>query len=97
METRKRKRLRRARDEKRREKRIAEEENKKMGKYAAANIRIESHRQFPDFTEDPLLDASQSDHNMSPDNESTSTASVVGSLSSENENGGLSFAKVIFQ
>ncbi|XP_046622265.1 RING finger protein 10 isoform X1 [Neodiprion virginianus] len=45
--TRKNRRLRRERDEQYREKRIMEEENKRIGKYPTPNVHIESHRHFP--------------------------------------------------
>lgn len=47
--TRYKRRQRRQRDERKREKLINEEENKKMGKYVEANIHLESHQDFPDF------------------------------------------------
>lgn len=55
-----------------------------MGRYAAANIRIESHRQFPDVGCEP---------EFSPPVPAEGE-SVVGSLESEGETSGLSFAKV---
>lgn len=50
LDTRRKRRQLKAKDEKRREKRIAEEENKKfLGKYPTPNIHIESHQHFPEF------------------------------------------------
>jgi len=109
IETRRKRRQRRARDEKRREKRIAEEENKKMGKYAAANIRLESHYQFPEFQSEVLKpgpslgdDVAQasphSERSLSPSSAISSQAgssSLPGSLNAENEYSGVSFAKML--
>ncbi|KAJ9579207.1 hypothetical protein L9F63_024688 [Diploptera punctata] len=47
LEVRRRRRQRRAREEKLREKKINEEENRRWGRYPAAEIRIESHQHFP--------------------------------------------------
>lgn len=47
LEIRKRRRMRRARDERRREKRINEEENKRWGRFPTPHISIDSHQQFP--------------------------------------------------
>lgn len=73
-----------------------------MGKFAEANIRLESHHQFPEFQTDvaihtgPFLEednaSSQSERSLSP---SRAENPLPGSLNSENEYLGMSFAKVI--
>eukprot|EP00096_Caligus_rogercresseyi_P013128 TRINITY_DN578_c0_g1_i3.p1 TRINITY_DN578_c0_g1~~TRINITY_DN578_c0_g1_i3.p1 ORF type:complete len:693 (+),score=164.74 TRINITY_DN578_c0_g1_i3:333-2411(+) len=52
IEDRRRKRMRKARDERKREKRILIEENKLMGKYPDPRYRIESNYHFPDIGQD---------------------------------------------
>lgn len=99
MDTRRKRRQRKVRDEKRREKRIAEEENKKiMGKYPSPNIHIESHQHFPEFTPEnhQRTESESSERSLSPTFTSTARTSddaqsCAGSLSSDR---GLSFAKV---
>jgi len=80
-----------------------------MGKYAAANIRIESHYQFPEFqsemakpgsSADPGINAGEisphSERSLSPSSSNqTGNASVSGSLNTEHEYSGLSFAKML--
>lgn len=89
---RRKKRQLKARDEKRREKRIAEEENKKfLGKYPTPNIHIESHQHFPEFQPEAASSFKRSESEssiLSPP--SSSSQFHVGSV---NESG-LSFAKV---
>lgn len=77
-----------------------------MGKYASANIHIDSHHQFPDFQTDivhtiptsSVIDkySTKCEESISSSN-LTSTNQIVSaseSLNSENEYSGLSFAKV---
>lgn len=53
IETRKRKRNRRAREERKIEKRVQAEEDRMLGRSkGATNIKIESFKQFPSFSED---------------------------------------------
>lgn len=49
LEARKKTRQRRAKEEKRREKRIEAEENRKFGKQSHYNLHLESNDQFPEF------------------------------------------------
>lgn len=92
LETRRKKRQMKARDEKRREKRITEEENKKfLGKYPTPIIHIESHQHFPEFTPE----AASSYQRTGSESTSLSMSPVLNVENSFNENGGLSFAKVI--
>lgn len=79
--------MKRAKEEKRREKRIAEAENRMMGKYAEANIQIDSHYQFPEF-DGTGFEATLS---SSPTNAS-GTSSTIGSI--ESDYNAMSFAKV---
>ncbi|XP_060528783.1 E3 ubiquitin-protein ligase RNF10 [Cylas formicarius] len=51
LENRRRRRQRRVKEEKRREKRIEAEENRKIGKFTAPNLHLESHDQFPGVSE----------------------------------------------
>ncbi|XP_030921779.1 RING finger protein 10-like, partial [Geospiza fortis] len=53
LEKRKRLRQKKARDERRRERRIEMEENKKQGKYPEVHIALENLQQFPAFTSCP--------------------------------------------
>lgn len=55
IESRRRKRARRARDEKRREKKIQLEEDKLLGKFPGAKLRIESEFHFPEVGRGPSL------------------------------------------
>ncbi|TRY69969.1 hypothetical protein TCAL_02333 [Tigriopus californicus] len=55
IESRRRKRARRARDEKRREKKIQLEEDKLLGKFPGAKLRIESEFHFPEVGRGPAL------------------------------------------
>lgn len=95
LETRRKKRQLKARDEKRREKRIAEEENKKfLGKYPTPNIQIESHQHFPEFTPEAASSYKRTDSESTPPRSLSpvSSSSRVGSLNDS----GMSFAKVKF-
>lgn len=101
LDTRRKRRQRKARDEKRREKRIAEEENKKiMGKYPTPSIHIESHRHFPEFIPETAASPQRTESESTPrslspvstsSNRTSDTQSCAGSLHNET---GLSFAKV---
>lgn len=93
---RRKKRQRKARDEKRREKRITEEENKKiMGQYPSANIHIESHRHFPEFSPDIIPNHQRTESESTPRSLSpVSTSSSQTNVGSFCESG-LSFAKML--
>lgn len=102
---RKKRRQKRARDEKRREKRISEEENRIMGKFPDAKICLASTDQFPEVGFEPLIPRTESEstprseRSLSPAHDGSSSintpsSSLSGSLSTENEYSGPSFAKV---
>lgn len=106
MEIRRKRRQKRAREEKRREKRISEEENRViMGKFPDAKICLNSVDQFPEVGFEPLNPRSEletipsSERSLSPQEGSpinTPSSSLSGSLNTENEYSGPSFAKVMF-
>ncbi|KAI4460953.1 ring finger 10 family member [Holotrichia oblita] len=106
LEMRKKRRQKRARDEKRREKRISEEENRIMGKFPDAKICLASIDQFPEVGFEPLVPRAESEstprseRSLSPAPEGSSSintpsSSLSGSLSTENEYSGPSFAKMV--
>lgn len=78
-----------------------------MGKYPVANIHIDSHNQFPDFSSEPIVGrertesecTSRSERSLSPvslgSSRTNEAISLPGSLSAESEFSGLSFAKVL--
>ncbi|EFN85979.1 RING finger protein 10 [Harpegnathos saltator] len=75
---RKERRQRREREEKKRDKKITEEQNKRMGKYPTPNINIESNRHFPQWN--PELLFSEQHALSSP--EPTTMSSIASSSSS---------------
>ncbi|XP_028269333.1 E3 ubiquitin-protein ligase RNF10 isoform X2 [Parambassis ranga] len=83
LEKRKRLRQKKARDEKRREKRIEIEENKKQGKYPEVHIGLENLQHFPAFGSPP--------HNSSPPVQPDFTFAPPSPLSSSPSSDGLSF------
>lgn len=97
IEIRKKRRNKRAREEKRREKLIAEAENRMMGKYPEANIKIDSHYQFPEFDGTGFEATLGPELGASPKNEFVNINSPCSSTSGsmEHEYNGMSFAKVI--
>ncbi|GLV32458.1 uncharacterized protein CBL_00832 [Carabus blaptoides fortunei] len=98
IETRRKRRQRRAKDEKRREKRINDEENRRMGRLPEVNMHIESLHQFPEFGgEDPPVGAGSSTDAQSfiPLIDRSSSPSLAGSVSMEEHYAGPSFAKML--
>lgn len=84
-------RQRRAKDEKRREKRIAEEENRKIGNFPTPNIHLESFQQFPVF--DGRL---RTESECTQPSERSTSPELPSSLPIENSYQGPSFASVIY-
>ncbi|XP_058492748.1 RING finger protein 10 [Solea solea] len=83
LEKRKRLRQKKARDEKRREKRIEMEENKKQGKYPEVHIGLENLQHFPAFGSPP--------HNYSPPVQPDFTFAPPSPLSSSPSSDGMRF------
>lgn len=95
LEKRKRLRQKKARDEKRREKRIEIEENKKQGIYPEVHIGLENQQEFPEFLlapPSPLGCSPSSDGMMFP---SLSGQSPAPSSSVEDESHCMSFAQML--
>lgn len=95
LEKRKRLRQKKARDEKRREKRIEIEEEKKQGKYPEVHIGLENLQQFPEFLlapPSPLGSSPVSDGMMFP---TLSGQSPVLSSSVEDDSHCMSFAQML--
>ncbi|GJQ75603.1 hypothetical protein Trydic_g17683 [Trypoxylus dichotomus] len=101
LEMRKKRRQKRAREEKRREKRINEEENRTfMGKFPDAKICLSSVDQFPEVGFEPFnprTESESSERSLSPSagGSYTPSSSLSGSLNTENEYSGPSFAKMV--
>jgi len=107
VETRRKKRQRRAKEEKRREKRIEMEENKRIGRYDSPDLRLESRDQFPDVKESHDMFPEFLDHrqrteldfgfSFPPSERSLSPdlSSSVSSMSLENAYSGPSFATML--
>ncbi|XP_054466997.1 RING finger protein 10 [Anoplopoma fimbria] len=83
LDKRKRLRQKKARDEKRREKRIEIEENKKQGKYPEVHIGLENFHHFPAFGSPP--------HNSSPQMQPDFTIAPSSPLSSSPSSDGMRF------
>uniref|UniRef100_I3JYW3 E3 ubiquitin-protein ligase RNF10 n=1 Tax=Oreochromis niloticus TaxID=8128 RepID=I3JYW3_ORENI len=86
LEKRKRLRQKKARDEKRREKRIEIEENKKQGKYPEVHIGLENLQHFPAFGSPP--------HNSSPPIQPDFTFAPPSPLSSSPSSDGMKFSSL---
>ncbi|XP_034025563.1 RING finger protein 10 [Thalassophryne amazonica] len=104
LEKRRRVRQRKARDEKRREKRIEMEENKKQGKYPEVHIAIENLQHFPAFGSPPFSPPVQPDltcapplpHSSSPSDEVKEGVNAKNSLPGvDDESHCMSFAQML--
>ncbi|XP_057667085.1 RING finger protein 10 [Diorhabda carinulata] len=95
IESRKQMRRKRAKEEKRREKRIEIEENRKMKKYAHPNLHLESNIQFPEFGFEARLRTESESTLPSEQNTSSDLGGPTPSFSVESSYAGPSFAKML--
>ena len=96
LESRRRKRNRRAREERRREKVIQAEENKRMGKYPDMKYRIESAYHFPQVSGDNLTSARSTESLVSVDSTLSTSPYPGTSVGDSTDGAGFSFARVSF-
>ncbi|KAJ8955508.1 hypothetical protein NQ317_006104 [Molorchus minor] len=92
---RRRKRQRKAKEEKRREKLIEAEENRKMGKFPVPNLHLESNIQFPEFGGEPRLRTDSEDTQSSERSPSPKLCSLSSSFSESSVCSGPSFATML--
>lgn len=95
LESRRRKRNRRAREERRREKVIQAEENKRMGKYPDMKYRIESAYHFPQVSGDNLTSARSTESLVSVDSTLSTSPYPGTSVGDSTDGAGFSFARML--